>query len=273
MPTSLRTALRYVVLAAIALVVLFPLYVTVVNALLPGPQIARRPPTLFPLHPLWSSFATAWDEGSLGDYLRTSAIVAVATTLAELATSVLAAYAFAFLEFPFKRALFACCLATLMVPAEVTIIPNYRTIQVLGWYDTYTALIVPFVASGLGIFLFRQSFRQVPRELRDAAVLDGYGHWRFLLRVVLPLNRPIVGAFCVFAFLGSWNQYLWPLLVTNTNARRTVQVGLRQLEGLNVAQQNVIFAGTILAALPIFAILLVFQRQLVRGLTAGALKG
>lgn len=273
MPTSVRTALRYVVLVAISLVVLFPLYITVVNALLPGQDIARRPPTLFPLHPLWSSFSIAWHEGYLGGYLTTSAIVAVSTTLAELATSVLAAYAFSFLEFPLKRALFACCLGTLMVPAEVTIIPNYRTIQVFGWYDSYTALIVPFVASGLGIFLFRQSFRQLPRDLRDAAVLDGYGHWRFLWRVVVPLNRAMIGAFAIFGFLASWNQYLWPLLVTDTNARRTVQVGLRQLEGLNVDQQNVVFAGTILAALPIFVILLLFQRQLVRGLTAGAVKG
>ncbi|MHB1989091.1 MAG: carbohydrate ABC transporter permease [Acidimicrobiales bacterium] len=273
MPTRLRTALRYGVLAAIALVVLFPIYVTVVNALLPGPEIARRPPTLFPLHPLWSSFSLAWTDGYLADYLRTSTIVAVVTTLGALATSILAGYAFAFLEFPLKRVLFALCLATLMVPAEVTIIPNYRTIQVFGWYDTYPALIVPFVASGLGIFLFRQSFRQLPHELHDAAVLDGYGHWRFLLRVVVPLNRAMVGAFSIFAFLASWNQYLWPLLVTNTNSRRTVQVGLRQLEGLNADQQNVVFAGTILAALPIFLILLLFQRQLVRGLTAGAVKG
>lgn len=273
MPTSLRAALRYGVMAVIALVILFPIYITVVNALLPGPAIARRPPTLFPLHPLWSSFEIAWSSGHLASYLTTSAIVGVLTTLAELATSVLAGYAFAFLRFPLKSVLFALCLTTLMVPAEVTIIPNYRTIQVLGWYDTYPALIVPFVASGLGIFLFRQSFRQLPRELRDAAVLDGYGHWRFLWRVVVPLNRAMIGAFGIFAFLASWNQYLWPLLVTNTNARRTVQVGLRQLEGLNADQQNVIFAGTILAALPIFLVLVLFQRQLVRGLTAGAVKG
>ena len=219
MPTSVRTALRYLVLVVIAVIVLFPIYITLVNALLPGQDIAKRPPTLFPLHPLWSSFSQAWTDGSLGPYLRTSAIVSIATTLAALATSILAAYAFAFLEFPLKRVLFALCLATLMVPAEVTIIPNYRTIQLFGWYDTYPALIVPFVASGIGIFLFRQSFRQLPRDLRDAAVLDGYGH-------------------C-----------------------------------LNADQQNIIFAGTILAALPIFVLLLLFQRQLVRGLTAGAVKG
>lgn len=273
MARSLRTALAYLLLVGLALVVLFPLYVTVVNALLPGADIAKRPPILFPSHPLWSSFAIAWSSGHLSEYLRTSAVTGVAVTLAEIATSILAAYAFSFLEFPLKRVLFGLCLSTLMVPAEVTIIPNYRTIQVFGWYDSYPALVVPFVASALGIFLFRQSFRQLPRELRDAAVLDGYGHWRFLLRVVVPLNRAMIGAFAIFAFLASWNQYLWPLLVTNTDARRTVQVGLRQLEGLNVADQNVIFAGTILAALPIFVMLILFQRQLVRGLTAGAVKG
>jgi sn-glycerol 3-phosphate transport system permease protein len=273
MRTSARRALRYVVLAAIALVVLFPIYITVVNALLSGRDLARRPPVLFPLHPLWSNFSKAWSAGALGRYLPTSAIVSSLTTLAEVTTSVLAAYGFAFLQFPLKRVLFALCLTTLMVPAEVTIIPNYRTIQVFGWYDTYPALIVPFVASGIGIFLLRQSFRQLPGELRDAAVLDGYGHWRFLARVLIPLNRAMIGAFAIFAFLTSWNQYLWPLLVTNTDSRRTVQVGLRQLKSLNLDQQNIIFAGTILAALPIFALLLLFQRQLVRGLTAGAVKG
>lgn len=273
MPTSVRTALRYAVLVAIALVVLFPIYITVVNSLLSGQQIAQRPPTLFPVHPLWKSFSEAWSSGHLSLYLRNSAVVGVATTLAEIVTSILAAYAFAFLEFPFKKMLFALCLMTLMVPAEVTIIPNYRTINVFGWFNSYAALVVPFVASALGIFLFRQAFRQLPRDLHDAAVLDGYGHLRFLWRVVVPLNRPMIGAFAIFAFLASWNQYLWPLLVTNSDAHRTVQVGLRQLEGLNADQQNVVFAGTIIAALPISVILLLFQRQLVRGLTAGAVKG
>ncbi len=273
MRTSVRTALRYVFLIIIALVVLFPIYIAVVNSLLSGQQIAHRPPTLFPLHPLWNSFSLAWSFGHLGTYLRTSVIVSVLTTLAALTTSVLAAYAFAFLEFPLKRIMFSLCLATLMVPAEVTIIPNFRTIQILGWYNTYPALIIPFAASGIGIFLLRQSFRQLPRELHDAAVLDGYGHWRFLVRVVLPLNRAMIGAFAIFAFLSSWNQYLWPLLVTNSDSHRTVQVGLRQLEGLNPDQQNIVLAGTILAALPIFLILFIFQRQLVRGLTAGAVKG
>jgi len=165
------------------------------------------------------------------------------------------------------------CLATLMVPMEATIIPNYQTIEAFGWFNSFPALVVPFLATGLGAFLFRQSFLGLPRDLRDAATLDGYGHIRFLTRVVLPLNRPVIAAFGIFAFLGAWNQYLWPLIVTQTNSVRTVQIGLRQLSATNFNQINVVFAGTLLAALPIFVLLLVFQKQLVRGLTAGAVKG
>ncbi|MGA2036930.1 MAG: carbohydrate ABC transporter permease, partial [Acidimicrobiales bacterium] len=153
------------------------------------------------------------------------------------------------------------------------ILPNYRTIEALGWYNTFPELIVPFVGSGLGIFLFRQAFLGVPRDLRDAATLDGYGHLRFLTRVVLPLNRPVTAAFGIYAFLTAWNQYLWPLIVTQTNSVRTVQIGLRQLSVTNFSQIDVVFAGTLLGALPIFILLFVFQKQLVRGLTAGALKG
>jgi len=266
-------AARYVLLVAMAVVVAFPIYITVVNALLPSAQIGARPPTLFPTHPQWGSFRIAFDEAHLGIYLRNSTIVTVSITAAQLVTSVLAGYAFAFLRFPLRGVLFMVCLATLMVPVEATILPNYRTIETFGWYDTFPALIVPFVGSGLGIFLFRQAFLGVPRDLHDAATLDGYGHLRFLVRVVLPLTRPVTAAFGIYAFLNAWNQYLWPLVVTQTNSVRTVQIGLRQLSISNFNQIDVVFAGTILGALPIFVLLFVFQKQLVRGLTAGALKG
>jgi sn-glycerol 3-phosphate transport system permease protein len=268
-----RRVVRYVLLVAMAVVILFPLYINVVDALLPSQKIGSRPPTLFPTHPLWGSFATAFSEAHMGLYLRNSAIVTISITAAEIVTSVLAGYAFAFIRFPLRGVLFVSCLATLMVPAEATIIPNYRTIEALGWYNTFPALIMPFVASGVGVFLFRQAFRGVPRELRDAARLDGYGHLRFLTRVVVPLNRPVIAAFGIYAFLAAWNQYLWPLIVTQTNSVRTVQIGLRQISVTQFNRIDVVFAGAILGALPIFVLLLVFQRQLVRGLTAGAVKG
>jgi sn-glycerol 3-phosphate transport system permease protein len=264
---------RYALLVALAAVVVFPIYITVVNALLPSAQIGARPPILFPTHPHWGSFVTAFEQAHMGIYLRNSAIVTIGITAAQLLTSVLAAYAFAFLRFPARGVIFVICLATMMVPVEATILPNYRTIETFGWYNTFPALIVPFMGSGIGIFLFRQAFLGVPGDLRDAATLDGCGHMRFLWRVVLPLNRPVIAAFGVYAFLGAWNQYLWPLIVTQTNSVRTVQIGLRQLSVTNFNQLDVVFAGTILGAVPIFVLLFAFQRQLVRGLTAGALKG
>ena len=129
-------------------------------------------------------------------------------------TSVLAAYAFAFLTFPFKRTLFVVCLATLMIPFEVTFITNLDTITSLHWFNSYAGLSVPFLATGFGIFLLRQAFLQIPRDLQEAAQLDGYGHMRFMTRVAVPLARPSLAALAVFSFLGAWNQYLWPLVST-----------------------------------------------------------
>jgi sn-glycerol 3-phosphate transport system permease protein len=269
----LRLALRYLVLIVAAAVVLFPIYITVVDALLTPQQITHRPPTLFPTTPQWNSFAKAFSEGNLGIYLRNSAIVTAAIVALEVLTSVLAAYAFVFLRFPARRVLFFANLATLMVPGEATIIPNYQTIDRFGLLNTFPSLVLPFVASGIGIFLLRQAFLGFPSELQDAARLDGCGHLKFLFKIVVPVNRPVISAFGLFAFLSAWNQYLWPLVVTQTNSVRTVQIGLRQLSQGTFSQLDVVFAGTILAALPIAVLLLIFQRQLVAGLTAGAVKG
>ncbi len=264
---------RYILLIALAVIVGFPIYITVVNSLISSRQIAARPPVLFPLHPLWGDFSAAFSQAHLGLYLRNSIIVTIFIVIGELITSVLAGYAFAYLKFPFRRTLFMACIATMMVPMEATIVPNRQTIVALGWFNSFPALIVPFLASGVGIFLFRQAFMGVPKDLHDAARLDGYGHWQFLARIVVPLNRPLIAAFALYAFMSSWNQYLWPLIVTNTNSVRTVQIGMTELENVGINHFNLIFAGTLLAALPIFVLLVVFQRQLVRGLSAGALKG
>lgn len=267
------TVLRYALLTMLAAVVLFPIVVTVLSSLVQPDQIAARPPKLVPTHPDWSSYSTAFSDGHLGVYLRNSFVVAVLITIAQITTAVFAAYAFAFLRFPFKNALFVLFLATLMVPFEVTILTNRQTIVSLGWFDSYAALVVPFLATGFGAFLLRQAFLQVPKDLQDAAALDGYGHWKFMTRVVVPMARPAIAALGVFCFLAAWNQYLWPLIVTDSDSVRTVQIGLRQLRATSIDQINVTFAGTILAALPIVILLVVFQKQLVRGLTAGAVKG
>ncbi len=264
---------RYTLLAVLSIVVLFPIYITVVNALLTGDQLGSRTPTLFPLHPVWENFSKAWSDGHFGHYMVNSFVVTLLIVTGQLITAVFAGYAFAFLEFPFKRTLFVVFLATLMVPFEVTIIQNLTTVTDLGIYNSYAGLAIPFMATGFGAFLMRQAFLGVPRDLQDAASLDGYGHWRFMTRVAVPLVRPSVAALGVFAFLSAWNQYLWPLLVTKDDQFRTVQVGLKQLAGSTIGDIPLRFAGAAIAVVPLAILLIVFQKQLVRGLTAGAVKG
>jgi len=264
---------RYALMTVLAVVVLFPIYITIVNSLLPPASITHQPPKFFPTHPQWGSYRTAWNSGHMGRYLKNSFIVTFVITVGQVLTAILAGYAFAFLQFPLKRTLFVVFLATLMVPFEVTIVTNVSTISSLGMYDTYAGLAVPFLATGFGAFLLRQAFLTLPRDLRDAAALDGYGHWRFLWRVAVPLARPAVAALTVFAFLAAWNQYLWPLLITRDDRLRTVQIGLKQLQQTSIDQINVTFAGAIIAVIPLVILLLFFQKHLVRGLTAGGVKG
>jgi len=269
----LRLIVRYVLMTLGALVILFPIYIAVVNSLLQPSQIAHQPPPLIPLHPQWSSYSRAWTSGDLGIYLRNSSIQTGIIVAGQLMTSILAAYAFAFLEFPLKRTLFFVFLMTLMIPFEVTVTTNLSTVSSLGWFNTFPGLTVPFLATGFGAFLLRQAFLQIPRDLREAAQLDGYGHLRFLWKVAIPLARPAIAALGVFSFLASWNQYLWPLLVTgNNNSVRTVQIGLKQLLDTQLDQVNVSLAGTIIAVVPLIVLLVIFQKQLVRSLTAGAVK-
>ena len=264
---------RYVLLTVLALIVLFPVYITVVNSLLSPDKIAAKPPTLFPTKPKWSGYGDAWNQGHLSRYLFNSFLVTILIVAGQVVTSVLAAYAFAFLKFPLKNTIFVIFLATMMVPFEVTFLTNEATIVSLHWYNTYFALVVPFLATGFGAFLIRQAFMSLPRDLRDAAALDGYGHWRFMTRVAVPLARPAIAALSLFSFFGAFNQYLWPLIVTKDEKLRTVQIGLKYLRDVSIDQINVTFAGTVIAAAPLFLLLLLFQKQLVRGLTAGAVKG
>ncbi len=268
-----RLAGRYALLIVAAIVVVAPIYTAVVLATQPGDRLFDFPSVLLPRSIGFDNFREAIELGSLPRYMFNSAVVASIIVVGQVASSVLAGYAFACLHFPAKRAIFLVFLATHMVPAEVTIVANYETMQRLEWIDTIQALTVPFLASAFGTFLLRQVFLQIPRELRDAAALDGYGHLGFLWNVAIPLARPAIAGLSLFAFLGAWNQYLWPLLVTNNDDRRTVQIGLKALASINIDRINVTMAGTVIAGVPIVVLLLIFQRQLIRGLTSGAVKG
>lgn len=263
----------YALLAASAAVILFPLYMTVVDSLQPLEKLLTFPPDFWPRDPLWSNYKAALTDIPMRRYLLNSFIMASIITAGQIVTSALAAYAFAFMRFPFRTPLFFLFLSTMMVPWEVSIIPNFQTIQRLDWLDTYQGLTVPFLATAFGTFLLRQHFLTLPQELKDAADIEGFGNLRFLLFVVVPLSRAALATLAVFSFLQAWNQYLWPLLVTNEPDMRTVQIGIAALQAEEVQRTNVVLAGTIIALLPMLLLVILFQRFLVRGLTAGAVKG
>jgi sn-glycerol 3-phosphate transport system permease protein len=200
-------------------------------------------------------------------------VVTFLITFGQVFTSVLAAYAFAYLRFPFKRVIFAVFMATLLLPIEVTLLPNVHTVRDLDWFNSFQGLAVPFMATALGTFLIRQGFLGIPADIRDATRLEGYGHWSYLWKFAVPLTRPVIASFTVISFLTAYNQYLWPrAVITDTDNWATMQIALRGLTS-TPETSNIAVAGALVAAIPIVILLILFSRQIVQGLTAGAVKG
>lgn len=264
----------YLLLGVTSIILLFPLFFSLSIAL-QGPTVA---PTLIPRDFTtldWAVFVRVFeDEPVIVRWIFNSFIVAASVTIGVVITSSLYAYVLAYFNFPGKTVLFFVALGVLMVPFEATLIPNYLLVANWGWTNTFQGLILPFVASGFGIFLMRQYFLTLPRELYDAAMVDGCGRFRYLWIILLPLSRPALATLAVYTFLTTWNQFYWPLLVTNSNEWRTTQVGItifRNFEGGAIF--NIQMAATLIVMLPTLVLLVLGQRQLVSGLTAGALKG
>jgi sn-glycerol 3-phosphate transport system permease protein len=262
----------YVLLVVAAIAVVFPVYYVFAGAVMGPGEIARFPPALFPHSPRLSNLSGVLDALPLGRQYLNSALVATAITLSQLLTSVLAAYAFVFLPMRAKAVVFGVFLATLMVPWEAIILPNYLSISNAGLANTYLGLALPFLANAFGTFLLRQAFRQFPPELHEAARMDGCGHLRFLWRILVPLNRPALAAVTVWVFLSAWNQYFWPLLITSTPDMQTLQIGITQLNNAEAADPGLILAGVALSLLPTLLLVAFGQRFIVRGLTAGAVR-
>jgi sn-glycerol 3-phosphate transport system permease protein len=272
MTRILGRAAVYLLLGLAAITVLLPVYYAVVGAFMTPGDLAVYPPALVPHHLTTGNFAAAARSVPLARQYLNSVVVAVVITAAQLLTSVLAAYALVFLPVRGRGAVFGVFLATLMVPWEAVIIPNYLTISDWGLGNSYFGLVLPFLASGFGTFMLRQSFRQFPAELRDAARIDGAGHWRFLWRILVPLNRPSLAAIAIYVFLSAWNQYFWPLIITRTAQMQTLQIGLTGLRDADAADPGLILAGVLLSLLPTLALVVFGQRFIVRGLTAGAVR-
>ena len=269
----LKNAIQYLLLTFVAIIVIFPLWSAFTISMLSDAEVASFPPLLAPTSLQLTNFVRAFEQAPLLRYLFNSIVQSTLVMVGQLVTASLAAYAFAFIDFKGRNVMFLVFLSTLMIPWEATIIPNYLTVRSLGWTDTYMGLTVPFLATAFGTFLLRQFFMTIPRELQDAATIDGCGSLRFLITIVLPLARPALGTLAVYSFLQTYNQYLWPLLITNDQQMRTVQIGITLLQDEERGTFNIVMAGVVLVLVPTFILFIVGNRQLIRGLTAGAVKG
>ena len=266
-------AAAYLLLGAVGVSMLIPFGWMVIASLRDKTEFFRQIGGLFPTGPHWENYVLAWTSVPFADFFLNSLLVAVCVTLGQLVTSSLAAYAFARMRFRGREALFVAYLATMMVPTQVTMIPLFIMMVKLRWIDSYAALIVPFLSSAYGCFLLRQFFLTIPQELEDAAIIDGAGHWSVYARIVLPLSKPALSAFGVIAFLGSWNSFIWPLIVINRPSMKTLPIGLQSLQGFyGDGNWAVLMAGAVIASLPVLTIFLLAQRQFIEGITLTGLK-
>lgn len=268
-----RALLGLMVLAVVVIMGL-PLYWVATGALKTNREIYTFPPVWIPSDPQWSNFVAAWQAVPFGRFFVNSIVTTLGTVTLELVFALLSAYALVFLRVRGKGLVFALIIAALLVPSTVTLLPNYLTIARLGWINTYQGLIIPVAAVAFGVFLFRQHFLTLPRDLLDAARLDGCGHLGLIRHVVLPLSQPVIVTFLVIYLVAHWNDFLWPLVATNRLEWRTVPIGvayLYQVEG--VQNWGPILAGTVMALLPMLIVYVVAQRWIVKGIGGGALKG
>ncbi|MCY6356505.1 carbohydrate ABC transporter permease [Clostridium sp. ZS2-4] len=262
----------YVLNIIISLLILGPIIYTLCVSLMSPEQIFEYPPKFIPRKLFTENYKEALETAPILKFILNSLIMSVTITIGQVITGILAAYAFSFMNFKGKNVLFIIILSTLMIPGQAVIIANYLTISSLGMLDTFKALILPYLTSALAIFLFRQFFLTLPKELHEAAILDGCGNFRFLISVVIPLSKPAIGSLGIYSFLQAWNMYMWPLLTTNRESMRTVQIGMSMLQNVDAQAFGPLMAGIIMIIIPSILAFVLGQKQLIEGLTSGSVK-
>lgn len=267
----------YVVLIIGAAIAIIPFLATISISLMNLTEATSQ--TFIPSTPQWGNYIEAWQEADFSEFFFNSLIIALITVAGEVVFGVLAAYAFARMEFPGKSLLFGLFLATLTLPQAITWVPNFLTVSWLGkvtpfqWIDNWPALTVPFMASAFGIFLLRQFFQQIPDELWDSAQIDGASHLRYLMQIVVPLSKAPILILGLFGFLGSWDSLAWPILVTRSLEWRPISYGLQSFLQEAGSFVHLQMAGAIITILPILVLYFFTQRQFIEAMTRSGLKG
>ena len=280
----ITTTIVYILLIALALIVIFPFYWMIITSLKSNSEVERINQTFFPSIVMWSNYVYVFDSFDFLKYMKNTIVVAIFSTAGTLITTIFAAFAFARLKFKGREPLFLVFLMTMMIPGEMMVISNYITVAAFGWIGTgqtltkaYLAMIVPFLVSVFHIYLLRQNFKQIPNELYLAAKVDGKSDWKFLWRVMVPLAAPTLISITILKFMGTWNSYVWPNLVTNSDDFRLISNGLRGSSftdaDIGKTSYGYQMAATVLVTVPLFLLFVFFRKYIMRGVGRAGIKG
>jgi multiple sugar transport system permease protein len=268
----LKSLLLHIVIYAAALLTVAPFLWMVLTSFKEISEILVYPPRWLPSVFTLDNYVRAFESAPFGRYYFNSIFVAVAVTIGQLITCSLAAFAFARLQFRGREILFFIFLGTMMIPGQVTMIPSFMVMHWLGWVDSYQALIVPGLASAFGTFLLRQFFLTIPRDLEDAAYIDGCSRFGALWRIIIPLSKPALATLAIFTFMGVFNDFLWSLVVIHSEEMRTVQLGLAIFQDRYTTEWDKMMAGSVMATLPILIVFFFAQNYFIKGITLSGLK-
>lgn len=257
----------------LGLVIICPIIYALLISFMPANQILKRPPTFIPKQWILSNYKMAITSTTLGRFMVNSLILALVSSLMRVIISSMAAYGLSFYKFKGKNLIFMLIMGTMMIPGDVVLVSNYQTVAKLGLINTYLGMMIIFFCNATNIFLMRQYFLTFSLTLKEAAVIDGCSNLRFFIRILMPLSTPVITTVFISSFISVWNQYLWPMLVTNENSMRTVQVGVTMLNFPDGVVYGPVMAASILVLLPTLLVFIIFQKKIVGGIMGGSVKG
>lgn len=273
MKKTINKSLIYLLLLIGALFILIPFIWMLSTSLKPSNEVLIMPPKIIPSKLMWENYKLALEAAPFKRYFLNSVIVTISVTIGELITTILAAYAFSRVEFKGRDILFTLLIATMMVPGEVLTIPNFVTLSKLGWIDSYKALIIPWCASIYSIYLLKQHFMSLPNELYNAAKIDGCSDFKFLWAIMVPLAKPAIVTLVILKVIGSWNSFMWPLIVTNSREMRTLPVALSAFTNEFGTDYNILMAATNMIILPVIVFYIILQKHIISGVSKSGIKG
>ena len=268
-----KSALYQLFALAIGVVIILPIIYAALISSMPSSEILSIPPNLIPSRWILDNYKMAWEYTTLARFMLNSLILAGVSSVIRVITAALAAYAFAFFDFKGKNVVFMAFMGTIMVPGDVVLVTNYQTVSRLHLINTYFGMMIVFLVSANNIFMMRQYSLTFSKELKEASEVDGCSNLRFFFKILLPLSTPVITTIFISAFIGTWNTYLWPMLVTNDNLMRTVQVGVTMLNFPEGSTYGPVMAASMLVLLPTLLIFIIFRRKIVGGIMGGAVKG